>query len=45
MEKLYTPQEIADQLKIKKHTVYDLLKGENCNPLRLVNSLESLQVN
>lgn len=26
MEKLYTPQEIADQLKIKKHTVYDLIK-------------------
>lgn len=26
MEKLYTPQEVADELKIKKHTVYDLIK-------------------
>ena len=26
MEKLFTPQEVADQLKIKKHTVYDLIK-------------------
>lgn len=26
MEKIYTPQEVADQLKIKKSTVYELIK-------------------
>lgn len=26
MEKIYTPQEVADQLKIKKATVYELIK-------------------
>ena len=26
MNKVYTPQEVADKLKIKKSTVYDLIK-------------------
>ncbi|HBG10913.1 MAG TPA: excisionase, partial [Clostridium sp.] len=26
MEKIYTTQEVADQLKIKKSTVYELMK-------------------
>ena len=26
MEKIYTTQEVADQLKIKKSTVYELIK-------------------
>ena len=38
MEKMYTAQEVADYLKIKKTTVYELIKRENCLPSKSENS-------
>lgn len=35
MEKLYTVQEIADQLKIKKNTVYELIKRGELNSTKI----------
>lgn len=35
MEKIYTPQEVADQLKIKKATVYELIKRGELNASKI----------
>ena len=44
MEKLYTPQEIADQLKIKKHTVYDLIKRGELESTKIGKQLRISEV-
>ena len=47
MENLYTPQEVADQLKIKKHTVYDLIKRGELQSTKIGKQLRisELQLN
>ncbi len=44
MEKLYKPQEIADQLKIKKHTVYDLIKRGELQSTKIGKQLRISEV-